>query len=153
MAGKSPSRLLADKLNHLFATVHPAGRGPYSNEEVAAAIRDRGGPTISAGYVWLLRKGERDNPTKKHLEALAEFFGVPAAYFFDDELAERIESELAMLSALRDAGIRALALRMAGLPAESLQPVAEIVELIRKAEGLDANRPGRRGEGVADDPW
>lgn len=33
---------LAEKLNRLFGTVHPPGRGEYSYEEVAAAIRERG---------------------------------------------------------------------------------------------------------------
>jgi transcriptional regulator with XRE-family HTH domain len=150
MAESNRPRTLADKVNHLFQTVHPAGRGPYSNDEVATAIRDRGGPSISATYVWLLRKGERDNPTLKHLEALAEFFGVPPAYFFDDSATTRIDAELEMLSAMRDAGVSALALRMAGLSERSLQPIAEVIERVRELEGLktaeadeadDGNRP------------
>src|SRR5262245_58009687 len=65
---------LADKVERLFRTIYPRGRGPYSLEEVAEAIRRQGGPTISATYIWQLRRGLKDNPTKKHLEALAEFF-------------------------------------------------------------------------------
>jgi transcriptional regulator with XRE-family HTH domain len=147
MADGNRPRTLADKVNHLFQTVHPAGRGPYSNDEVATAIQDRGGPSISATYIWLLRKGERDNPTLKHLEALAEFFGVPPAYFFDDSATARIDAELEMLSAMRDAGVSALALRMAGLSERSLQPIAEVIERVRELEGLpadqadDGNRP------------
>src|SRR6266487_180714 len=115
MAGTEPAlRTLSDKLNHLFLTVHPAGRGPYSNEEVASAVRDTGGPTVSATYIWQLRKGLRDNPTKKHLEALADFFGVSPAYFFDDAESERIADRLALLAMLRDAGARQLAARAAG---------------------------------------
>jgi transcriptional regulator with XRE-family HTH domain len=135
---------LANKINHLFEVVRPAGRGPYSNEEVASAIRDRGGSGISATYIWLLRKGERDNPTLKHLEALAAYFGVPAAYFFDDEATTRIDAELGMLSAMRDAGVRALALRMAGLSPRSLQPIAEVIERVRELEGLAADGAGER---------
>ncbi|HEV7899561.1 MAG TPA: helix-turn-helix domain-containing protein [Planosporangium sp.] len=143
MGRTDPAATLANRLNHLFRTVHPAGRGPYSNEEVAAAIRDQGGAAISATYIWLLRKGERDNPTLKHLEALAAFFGVPAAYFFDDAMAARIEDEMAMLSALRDLGVRALALRMAGLSPKSLQPIADVIERVRELEGLgDQDRGG-----------
>src|SRR6266540_436032 len=62
-------RTLADKLDHLFRSVHPRGRGEYTYAEVAKAIEDRGGPTVSATYIWQLRKGRRDNPTKRHLEA------------------------------------------------------------------------------------
>ena len=139
-------RSLAEKIDHLFKTVHPA-RGEYSHEEVAAAIRDRGGPTISATYLWQLRKGMRDNPTMRHLEALAGFFGVPPAYFFDDEAAARIDAELAMLAALRDSNVRQVALRAAGLSEESLGAIAEMIERVRQLEGLPKVEPGQEGEG------
>jgi HAD superfamily hydrolase (TIGR01509 family) len=70
---RSPT--LAEKLARLFSTVRPGGRAKYSAQEAAEAIRARGGSTISTTYIWQLRKGLRDNPTKKHLEALADFFG------------------------------------------------------------------------------
>lgn len=79
-------RTLADKLNHLFEDLHPADRGPYSIKEVVVAIRARGGP-ISRSYNSMLRLGQRDNPTIRHTEALAEFFGVPPTYFFNDAVA------------------------------------------------------------------
>jgi transcriptional regulator with XRE-family HTH domain len=129
-------RSLADKLNHLFATVHPADRTPYSNEEVAGAIRTRGGPTISGTYIWMLRKGERDNPTLKHLEALAAFFGVPAAYFFDDDARAKIDAELDLLVTMRDLGVQKVALRIAGLSSRSLESIAEVIERVRELEGL-----------------
>ncbi len=93
-------RKLADKLDHLFRSVHPRGRGEYTYAEVAKAIEDRGGPTVSATYIWQLRKGRRDNPTKRHLEALADFFGVRPAYFFDDAEAERTDARLRELEGL-----------------------------------------------------
>jgi transcriptional regulator with XRE-family HTH domain len=133
---KPPRRTLAERLDHLFRTIHPRGRGEYSYEEVAEAIRARGGPTISATYLWQLRKGVRDNPTKKHLEVLADFFGVSPAYFFDDEAAARIEAELELLVALRDRPVRQLALRAFGLSPESLAAIAEMIERVRQLEGL-----------------
>jgi transcriptional regulator with XRE-family HTH domain len=135
-------RTLADKLNHLYRTIHPAGRGEYSNEEVAAAIRERGVSTISATYLWQLRKGMRDNPAIKHVEALADFFGVSPSYFFDDAAAERIDAELRLLIALRDGPVRHLALRAHGLSHESLAKIAEMVEWIRDLEGLPDERNG-----------
>src|ERR671939_1124438 len=110
---------LAEKLERLFKTVRPRDGGEFTFEEVAEGIRRRGGPTISATYVWQLRKGLRDNPTKKHLEALADFFGVSPAYFFDDEAAARIDAELELLAALREAPVRQVALRASGLSAQS----------------------------------
>jgi len=127
---------LAAKVDHLFTVVRPATGGEYSFDAVAAAIRTRGGPTISATYLWQLRKGLRDNPTKRHLEALADFFGVPAAYFFDDVEAERIDAELTLLSALRDVPVRQIALRAQGLSAKSLEAIADMVDRVRELEGL-----------------
>jgi len=127
---------LAAKVDHLFSTVRSREGGEYSFEEVAEAIRAKGGPTISATYVWQLRKGLRDNPTKRHLEALAGFFGVPPAYFFDDAEAERINAELTLLSALRDAPVRRIALRANGLSPRSLEAIVEMVGRVRELEGL-----------------
>lgn len=131
----APRRTFAEKLESLFRSV-PGPRGEYSLEEVAAGIRARGGPTISASYIWQLRKGIKDNPTKKHMEALADWFGVPPAYFHDDEAAARVEAELATLAALRDAGVRRVALRAAGLSPQSLAAIASIIESARQVEGL-----------------
>jgi transcriptional regulator with XRE-family HTH domain len=129
-------RTLSEKLGHLFESIHPAGRGPYSNEEVAAAIRDQGGPTISATYIWLLRKGQRDNPTLKHVEALAGFFGVPPAYFFDDETTTKVDAELELLNVLKDLGVQKVAMRVAGLSPRSLDSISEMIDRVRELEGL-----------------
>jgi transcriptional regulator with XRE-family HTH domain len=139
------SRTLAERLEHLFRTVHPSGRGEYSSEEVANAIAHTGGPTISATYIWMLRKGTRDNPTKKHIEALSDFFGVPPAYFFDDESAARIESELAMVAALRDAAVQRVALRASGLSSESLAALADMIDRVRTLEGLPHDPDSQEG--------
>ena len=141
-------RTLAEKLDRLFRTVHPRGRGESTFEEVAEAIRARGGPTISATYLWQLRKGLRDNPTKKHLEALADFFGVPPSYFFDDEAAARIDAELDLLASLRDMSVRQIALRAFGLSPESLATIAGMVERVRELERLpDAAEEGGQASG------
>ena len=140
-------RPLAEKLNRLFRTMHPAGRGEYSVEEIVEIIRERGGLTISPAYLYQLRSGHRDNPTKQHLEALADAFGVSPAYFFDDALTERIEAELDLLAALRDGPVRHLALRAFGLSPGILRAITDMVEEVRQLEGgpdPDAPRP-RRG--------
>src|SRR3954447_2405996 len=127
----------ADRLDRLFRAVHPKGGREYSYEEVAGAVRATG-VMISHTYVWQLRKGLRDNPTKRHLEALAEFFGVNAAYFLDDDPAtvRRIEDQLDLLAALRDSAVRAVALRAAGLSAPSLEAIHGMIEHARRIEGL-----------------
>lgn len=155
MAEAKQPRTLADKLERLFETVYPASRGPYSNEEAAAVIREQGGPTISSTYIWLLRKGQRTNPTMKHLEAMALLFGVPPAYFFDDDAAAQVDAELELLAAIRDLGVQSVALRMAGLSERSLASISEVVERVRELEGLPASEdePGVQGpRGVVDVP-
>jgi transcriptional regulator with XRE-family HTH domain len=145
--GGTRQRSLAEKLDHLFETVHPA-RGEYTHQQVADAIEDAGGPTISATYLWQLRNGKRDNPTMRHLEALSGFFGVPPTYFFDDDTAERIDAELELLVSLRDASVRQLALRASGLSEDSLGALVDMVERVRKLEGLPDeadNSSSRRG--------
>lgn len=126
---------LAQKINRLF-DLHPRGQGPQSNDEVAAAISARGGATISPAYLYLLRSGKRDNPTARHLEALAQHFGVPPGYFLNDTEAETIAKELELLLAMRDAGVKQVALRASGLSAESLEAVAMLLTRLRKGEGL-----------------
>jgi transcriptional regulator with XRE-family HTH domain len=132
-------RTLAQKLDHLFTTVHPKNRGPYSYEEVASGIERSGGPTISASYIWTLRTGKKDNPTMKHLEALAGFFGVSPAYFFNDESSERIAAELSLLASMRDNQVRDVALRASGLSAETLETIKGFIERARTLEGLRDN--------------
>ncbi|MEV5239654.1 helix-turn-helix domain-containing protein [Streptomyces cinnamoneus] len=140
------AKTLADKLNHLFRTVVPAGREPYTTEEVARAITATG-VSISGSYIWLLRKGQRDNPTLRHLEALAKFFGVPPAYFFDEQATAEVNADLGLLVALRDTQVQRVALRAAGLSAASLHSINEVIERVRELEGLPDNRtqpPGRQ---------
>jgi len=135
MARRPQPLTLADKLNHLFATMHPP-KGEYTHEQVATAIEQAGGPTISATYVWQLRKGLRENPTKHHLEALAAFFGVPPAYFLDDETAARVDEQLDLLAAFRDPQVRELAVKASGLSPETLRTVLDMVDRARELEGL-----------------
>lgn len=142
-------RSLADKLNHLFATVRGANQKSFSNHEVAAAINakaeDSGGPTIDHSYISKLRNGGRGKPSFEVIEALAAFFGVKVDYFSDDEVAARIDSQLALVAALRDSGVQDIALRAAGLSARGLDTVTAILNQVREFEGLptDPEPPAR----------
>lgn len=135
---------LADKLNHLFSVVVPAGSAPYSTEEVARAV-SASGIKISGSYIWLLRKGQRANPTLRHLEGLARFFGVPPAYFFDDAVTETVDADLGMLVVLRDAQVQHVALRTAGLSQKSIKSINEVIDLVRDLEGLPPTSLTRNG--------
>jgi len=123
------------------------GREEYSLEEAAQAIRRRGGPTISASYLWLLRTGRKTNPTKRHLEALAAFFGVPPAYFFDDPLSSRVDADLDLMEALRSEPVRRIAIAAAGLSPGGRRSVEMLIEHIRQIEQGDERRQRRRPSG------
>ncbi|MGW5445352.1 helix-turn-helix domain-containing protein [Streptomyces asiaticus] len=121
----------SERLNRLFEVVHPQDRGPYSNQEVAKLLHERGGPTLSHVYLWQLRTGRRDNPTRRHLEALAEFFGVPVAYFFDDGIAVQVESTFALWQGLKNnQQVQKIAMRAVHLSPEGQAAVLGVVEQI-----------------------
>lgn len=144
----TPGRTLADRLDHLLRTVHPVGRGEYSLEEVARGIRAQGGPTVSASYLWLLRKGLKDNPTMRHLEALAGFFGVPPAYFFDDALSAGLDEEMHLLVALRQPPVQRIAVAAAGLSSLGQCAVEALVGQIREIESQGDGRKRVKVEGA-----
>jgi transcriptional regulator with XRE-family HTH domain len=143
--GPGTGTSLASKLDHLFRTVRSETGGEFSYRDVARAIDAMpGDTTISASYVHQLRNGVKSNPAMKHVGALAKFFGVPPAYFYDDDEARRIAAELDLLVAMRDSGVRRIAMRAADLPPEELRTVAEMIELVRRAGGLpdESAEPG-----------
>jgi transcriptional regulator with XRE-family HTH domain len=128
---------LADKLNHLFATVPaPTRSGLYSNDSAAHALGERG-MVVSGVHISHLRSGRRDNPSARLLAALAELFGVPIGYFFDPTMENRINAELDALTALQDSRAKSLMLRAQGVSPESMDHLEGLLERIRQIEGLD----------------
>ncbi|GAA2813126.1 XRE family transcriptional regulator [Crossiella cryophila] len=83
----------AEALNLLFDKRRRADGRMFSNEDIAAAIRANGG-AITQSYIWMLRNGQRDDPKASHLRALATAFDVPAGYFLDAPVHERVRAEL-----------------------------------------------------------
>lgn len=125
---------LAEKIEALFRIVRRPNREQFSHEEVARACREATGETFSATYLWQLRTGRRDNPTKRHLEALAQFFDVPVAYFFDDDQGAAIARELELLGALRDAKVRSVALRAVNLSPEGVNTISDMIDVLARRE-------------------
>ncbi|GAA2790935.1 XRE family transcriptional regulator [Crossiella cryophila] len=135
---------LAERIDHLFQVIRRPNGEQHSHEEVAKACRDSTGETFSATYLWQLRTGRRDNPTKRHLEALAGFFQVPPAYFFDDEQGAAIAKELEILGALRNSAVRDVALRAVNLSEEGLGTITDIIDAIARREAQRGESEGAR---------
>jgi transcriptional regulator with XRE-family HTH domain len=131
------STTFSARLNRLFDTVYPPGRGPHTSAEVIAALKAEG-ITMSAPYLSQLRSGNRTNPSSATMAALANFFRIKSAYFTDDDYYEKLDKELAWLSTMRDEGVRRIAVKTIGLSSQAQQNVAERVDELRRAEKLDA---------------
>lgn len=119
---------LADKIDYLFRTIRRPDGTEHSMEEVARWCTEQTGESFSKQYVSLLRKGQRVNPTKRHIEALARFFDVPVEFFFDAARAAEIRANLDLAIALRNAGVRQVALRATTLDEIDLQEVLRLIE-------------------------
>ncbi|MQA12035.1 MAG: helix-turn-helix domain-containing protein [Pseudonocardiaceae bacterium] len=128
------SGALADRLNVLFDMIRRPDGKPHTNEEVAEFCRERTGEPFSRAYVSQLRKGERSNPTKRNLEALAAFFDVSPVYFFDDEKSAQIRAELELLGPLRNNAVRQVALRAVNLSPEGLGTITDMIDAIGRRE-------------------
>lgn len=121
----------AEQLERLFeGTAGPHGR-PVTMKEIVQRMDQRGISSMSLSYLQQLRKGEAQNPRLQHMRALADAFGVPLAYFFDE--ADQDEADNHELT--HDE--RTLALRVHGLSDDAISSIRAIVELARKSEQLD----------------
>jgi transcriptional regulator with XRE-family HTH domain len=133
----SMSTTFSARLNRLFDSVYPPGRGPHTSAEVIAALKSEG-VTMSAPYLSQLRSGNRTNPSSTTMAALANFFRIKPAYFTDDEYYEKLEKELSWLLVMRDEGVRRIAMGASELSQEAREDVVHRVDELRRKEHLDA---------------
>lgn len=125
------------RLNRLFESVYPPGRGPHTSAEVIAALKSEG-VTMSAPYLSQLRSGNRTNPSTATMAALANFFRIRPAYFTDDDYYERLDTELSWLTEVRNEGVRRIATRAVGLSPESQEHILDRIDELRRQEHLSA---------------
>lgn len=125
----------AERLNTLFSTVHPPGRKPHTNAEVADALAAHG-HQISKPYISQLRSGQRTNPSDETVAALARFFKVKPDYFFNDIYAAKVDHDLELLTQLQGYGLRRLSSRAFDLSEESQNLLCSMAEKLRASEGL-----------------
>lgn len=98
---------LARRINRLFDVMHKRDAPPLSTAAAAAGITARGDAPVSTNLLDRLRSGDRSNdPTEAELRAIAAFFGVAPEYLTDTESATRIDPQLNLLCALREARVR-----------------------------------------------
>jgi transcriptional regulator with XRE-family HTH domain len=128
---------LADKVNWLIDRARPAGRGSWSNAEVAELIERTTGERVSYTTIWKLRNGQAANPQMKLIEAMARTFGVPAGFFFadyDTGQAGLLQEEVALRALVRSARSSAAELRVfLGWSPEARQAVIDLMTALTAA--------------------
>lgn len=128
-----------EKLRRLRETLSQGRGRKVTQQEVADFVAQRTGRPCDRAYISALEKGDKPAPMADKLAALAEFFGVPAGYFFNDE-----QSRLINALAAEEARLAALRL-LATLDPEELDKVTAAIEQARSrpSEPRDGGpRPG-----------
>ena len=102
-AKQPDSASFAARLNRLFDTIYPPGRGPYTSQELVRVLEDRG-LALSAPNLSQLRSGQRVQPSMQTAALIAEFFGIRPDYFTgeDEVYLQRVEAELGWLELAHD---------------------------------------------------
>jgi ESX-1-secreted protein regulator len=139
----SEQRSFAERLAHLIATVHPPDRKPYSYREIASGVAEQTGVTMSATHVQQLAVGARKDPKRSHIQALAQFFGVPVTYFFDDDVAGQVDRQVEDVVAWRDSEARNLAQRAMLLSPRDRETVTALLDQLGSYDDT-RRREGRR---------
>ncbi|WP_306856023.1 helix-turn-helix domain-containing protein [Amycolatopsis roodepoortensis] len=102
-----PHGTFGQRLQHLRYQYGQERGKPLIHEEIAEHVRRYTGRSCRAEYIGqLLNDREPNGLAKDKIEALAAFFKVSPAYFFDDEKSradqQKLEAQDALLSALQE---------------------------------------------------
>lgn len=78
----------SERLELAFQTVKKPDGSEFSNYDVQRGTDG----AITASYVARLRSGSASNPTIKVVQGIAQFFGLPASFFIDEEASTESDS-------------------------------------------------------------
>lgn len=127
-----PEEVLAERLNTLLDVVEAEGGRRYTFPDIKKAVEDRG-LHISRQRWHYMRAGTGPmTPDTDLLAALADFFGVPAAFLTDAdaETPARVTAQLDLLRAMREAEVKSFAARSltSDLSPELLLEIRDIID-------------------------
>jgi len=126
---------LARKIDLLFKNFKKPDGQEFTYQEVEEGTNK----AVTGAYVWKLRTGKAENPGYRVLKALSDFFGVSVSYFFDEqEPSEEYVQKLRLAAELHKAGVAHIALRASDLDEAGRRAVLEMIEYVRKAQGLQS---------------
>ena len=134
-----------DVLNQLFATIRPPGeRREYTNVEIARATG------ISAAAIGLMRNGERPNPTRSTMVAIARFFGIAPGILLNPQAdTDTTTAQIQLAAAMRHPAVGALAMRAlaADVSPEGISVLIDMLDFVAANEG----RSRRPADDIPDD--
>lgn len=116
---------MAVRMQYLLATVRKADDTAYTMDEIAQ------GAGVSLTYLRNMLAGRQDNPSRKVIAALARFFSVSPAYFFEANGGDNAEC-----------GAPASEIEVALRSAERLGPEGRqiLLDMIRLAQRIAGQR-------------
>lgn len=127
--------VLASKLKLLTDLEEQRGGGALLFPEIEKAMAERGVRLTRVRW-YRLRTGSADNKWDPQLlEALADFFGVPASYLLEREsqLPPDLQAKVELLLAMKAAEVQGIAARIVGeVSPEALTELARLLDKHRK---------------------
>ncbi|MFQ6391880.1 hypothetical protein ACLMAJ_00355 [Nocardia sp. KC 131] len=135
-AAARPGLALSQKINRLFATVHPRSAPERTTSSVAEHISDQLRRAVRATDIEKLRDGEFDGAAAAVdiavLTAIAKCFGVSADYLITTgQAAIAIDRELELLATMRDANVASIALRGSDIDPAMLTAIIDGADRLR----------------------
>lgn len=150
--GGSRDVTFQQRLRHLLATMTKPSGETYSYRELAAAIKEKGFDGPSSAYLNQLATGARSDPKMSHVQGIAAAFGVPTAYFFDDEVSARVNEQLAALREEQeraraqrptDEDAQLIAFRAGELSDRGRRQVMDLLDVVYRLERRESAPPDR----------
>jgi hypothetical protein len=122
---------LATKVNRLFEVYRARHETEQTDHDVAMSISRIIGKPVSVDEVRALRRDADTAPDPDLIDGLIVHFAVPPEYLKTaGTRAKQLDTQLRLLAAARDAGVKRLALRGAVLDAGAIDVVLDIVKEI-----------------------
>lgn len=127
----TPQQELARKLNLLLDVVVAEGNTPYTYREIAAGLKAQKVSLSRARWQYMVRGEGPLVSDARLLTEIANFFGIAPAYLLgsDDDLPERIDSQLELVRMIRVKRVINFAARTLGdTSPEALREITKLLE-------------------------
>jgi len=112
----------AQKLEKLFKTITKSNGEEYSREEIEVGTNK----AITSSYLYRLRTGKSTNPTIDKVQAIADFFNIDPAYFFEEDDKEPTPDPNRLVANI--------AFRASHMDMKAVEDMLQMIKTLREAE-------------------